>query len=385
MPVQLEAPQVARANERHEWEYGQRQHQAALRNIQNQVGRRTSTTSVQTCTRRFGDSYLRRAQVGRENRKLVEKLESIARGYGAWDPRAPPSKQDYIVTPGPFIVPRGEQGVSLAAPAKRVRSLNEPYRYRMQQVIMQENAQMVNRILSVGPTFNRKVEAQDFSRHRRAAQNLQRFVDRGTLPHKSLPALRVPRPSSTWTSQGLEALLVPGDLCRVGSAPVLSDASHERSWEESAGTNATEGGRSEGAVTASVTDQGSSGAGTNATEGGRSEGAVTASVTDQGSPGARTPEVRSPDRAARGLSLNPQASFSNGMSGGPFDRDHPMERRQWLSSDVGAGGSSVSPASPSGPGDKSEAGYSDNWDEESPKSQPSPGSTRSRRPRNGNL
>eukprot|EP00438_Fugacium_kawagutii_P026215 Skav225070 [mRNA] locus=scaffold4576:22118:42484:- [translate_table: standard] len=35
--VQLEAPTVARANERHEWEYGQRQHQAALRNIQNQA------------------------------------------------------------------------------------------------------------------------------------------------------------------------------------------------------------------------------------------------------------------------------------------------------------------------------------------------------------
>lgn len=347
--VQLEAPQCARANERHEWEYGQRQHQAALRNIENQARRSSTTTNPTQTGRRFGDSYLRRAQVGRENRKIVEKLESIARGYGAWDPRAPPSKQDYTVTPGPFIVPRGEHGVSLVAP-KRVRSLNEPYRFRTQQVINEANAQLVNRILSIGPTFNRKAEAQDFSRHKRTAQNLQRFVDRGSLPRRSLPALRVPRPSSTWTSQGLEALLVPGDLCRVGSAPVLSDGVRDRSWEDSAGTHAT-GARSEGAT-----------------------------GTDQGSPGAPTPAtpVLSPHRP---LSLNPQVGFANEMS--QFDAD-PIERRQWLSSDVGTGGSNVSPASPSAdPGDRSEPGYSDNWDEESPKSQPSPGTSRSRRERNG--
>ncbi|CAK8987597.1 Hypothetical protein (Fragment) [Durusdinium trenchii] len=106
MPLHFEAPYVARANERHEWEYGQRQHQAALRNIQNQAS--IKINAPQTCTRKAGDSYLRRAQVGRENRKLVEKLESIAKGYGAWDPRAPPSKEDYTVTPGPFVAPRGE-------------------------------------------------------------------------------------------------------------------------------------------------------------------------------------------------------------------------------------------------------------------------------------
>jgi len=44
-----------------------------------------------------------------------------------------------------------------------------------------------------------------------------------------------------------------------------------------------------------------------------------------------------------------------------FDAD-PIERRQWLSSDVGTGRSNVSPASPSAdPGDRSEPGYSDNW------------------------
>ena len=41
------------------------------------------------------------------------------------------------------------------------RSLNEPYRYRMQQVISEENAALVQRILSVGPTFNRRAEERN--------------------------------------------------------------------------------------------------------------------------------------------------------------------------------------------------------------------------------
>eukprot|EP00434_Breviolum_minutum_P020092 symbB.v1.2.017720.t1/scaffold1384.1/size122353/10 len=149
----------------------------------------------------------------------------------------------------------------------------------------------------------------------------------------------------------------------------LHQGVRDRSWEDSAGTHAT-GGRSEGAT-----------------------------GTDQGSPGAPTPATPATPVLSP-LSLNPQVGFANGMS--QFDAD-PIERRQWLSSDVGTGrsnaafwqslffsfcdipcGAEVSPASPSAdPGDRSEPGYSDNWDEESPKSQPSPGTSRSRRERNG--
>eukprot|EP00913_Durusdinium_trenchii_P031911 g29887.t1 len=371
-PWLSQAPYVARANERHEWEYGQRQHQAALRNIQNQAS--IKINAPQTCTRKAGDSYLRRAQVGRENRKLVEKLESIAKGYGAWDPRAPPSKEDYTVTPGPFVAPRGEAAPSLT---KRVRSLNEPYRYRMQQALFcmlvqgplsptylcmvhwlpsrasrcmtncKENAAMVNRILSIGPTFNRKVEAAHFGRHKRteAVQNLQRFMDRGSLPRRSLPSLRVPRPSSTWTTQGLEALLLPGDLCRVGSAPAFAPAAPPEV------TSDRPLSRDPQVASLEVTlDRPLS----------RDPQATPPEVT-LGGPLSRDPQATPPQVTSdRGmvpaspssgpLSRDPQVGHSlNGSVEHSWDMDQPTERRRWLSSDVGNGGTNV--ASP-----KSQAG-----------------------------
>ncbi|CAE7560805.1 unnamed protein product, partial [Symbiodinium sp. CCMP2456] len=60
-------------------------------------------------------------------------------------------------------------------------SLNEPYRFKMQQVIQQDNEAFVRRLLGVGTTFDRRSEARDFNRHRRTVLNLQRFVDRSTL------------------------------------------------------------------------------------------------------------------------------------------------------------------------------------------------------------
>ncbi|CAJ1399136.1 unnamed protein product [Effrenium voratum] len=417
----VEAPSVARASERHEWEYSQRQHQAALRNIQKQAGHDFGrASSAQAPNRRSGDSYLRRVHLGRENRKLVEKLDSIARGYGAWDPRAPPSKKDYRVVPGPFVPPRDQLWrPELDKKPERVRSLNEAYRFRMQKSIMHENEAMVNRILAVGPTFDRKCEARDFSRHKRTAQSLQRFSDRSSLPPpRPLPKLRVPRPSSSWTPQGLEGLLVPGDLCRSGSCPAMAERkvesdSYTEPSEMSPSTQISPGRTSHGAGEVasghgSASPESSLGrsafnplndaspsSNMNSTEAASPAGgsatldpARTLAPIPSGGGSASMDPARTLDPIPLGggsATMDPARTLdplptgggtvdSTSMDPSPvglqrdrmdgWEKGEDTARRKWLSSDV-AGPSNATPASPSSNADLggSDVGYSADWDE----------------------
>lgn len=212
-------------------------HQDALKTVRGGVDQTMpncidpAVQEAQMKTRKFNDDQ-KKAYIGRENRKLVEKLSSIAKGLGGGsDPRAPPLA--FSTTPGPFIVKRktSSQLLSPTSAHKPVRSLNEAYRFKTQRAVDRDNACLVRRILAVGSTFDRQQEAKDFSKHTRTVQNLMRYTDRASLPQaqRSLPQLRIARPASTLPSgcrslQGLEALFVPGELRRAGTSPgVLRD------------------------------------------------------------------------------------------------------------------------------------------------------------------
>lgn len=215
----VEDPSVARIDERHEWEYGQQQHQAALRNARSTIDQSVPTCvdpavqRVQAQTRRFHED-LKRAEIGRENRKLVEKLTSISRGYGrVRDPRAPPPME-----PG-----RSKMSTSSLQPS----ASTEKMRVK-QWAIDQENASLVRRIISVKSCFDRKADSRDFEKHGRAVYNLQRYTDPRQVPPpqpRSLPPIRPIRPSSfSGQLQGLEGLFLPGDLRRAGSESFLASS-----------------------------------------------------------------------------------------------------------------------------------------------------------------
>lgn len=366
--VRLEAPCAARVSERHEWEYGQRLHQAALQNLQKQgpTGAYSRPPKAQARVRQFSNAH-REAAIGLENAKLIEKLEHIATGYTGADPRAPPSKKDYRKLPGPFVARRGER-VSPSDPPKRVRSLNEPYRFKMQQVIQQDNEAFVRRLLDVGTTFDRRSEARDFNRHRRTVLNLQRFVDRSTLQSRSLPPLRTAaRPSSTSSALGLESLLVPGDLVRLGSSPALLDRSKEERSSEMPSGSLAEPSSTDISDPSSVAELPGPALGSPNTAGGAPStegdapspttenfespgssqlspltgkkvglGTGTHSERDPRSPATVVQEDMSPDQGSvLRLGSPSKVPGSDPLSWGMDYSTEPTERRKWLSSDAG--------------------------------------------------
>lgn len=228
--VPSESPFMSSLGEQHEWGSGMHRHQEALKNVKSQLHRGAShsvdsrTLQVQANTRRFCED-LRRAEIGRENRKLVDRLHSIAKGQaGHPDPRAPP--------PQPRLGRVGSSSVLSAvassfAHPERSRSLNEPFRRKTQRGIDHDNASLVRRILAVKSTFDIKGDERDFKKHRKTAVMLQRSQTLAPLnrsrsqPPRGLPPVRAPRPLSSCaaTASGLESLLLPGFL-RSSSGPL---------------------------------------------------------------------------------------------------------------------------------------------------------------------
>lgn len=238
-----EAPHLARLDENYEWGYGQHKHQESLKNIRGLVDqsapktRDPVTQRAQASTRKFCEDQ-KRAEIGRENRKLVDRLSTIARGTtDRGDPRGPPPSSSLV---GNAL--RGRQrpsaveaanahNAALAAPG----SLNSQFRRKTQRHIDQDNAALVRRILAVKSTFDRKEEAKHYKRHERAVHLLQRLPDSGAgtseaagksggsrkrlgVP-RSLPPLRQSRSLASMTAPvtGLKELFVPGELRRSTS------------------------------------------------------------------------------------------------------------------------------------------------------------------------
>lgn len=250
-----EAPNISRIDEKYEWSYGQKRHQETLKTVKGCVDQSVpksinpAAQNIQAHSRNFHESH-KRAEIARDNRKLVERLESISKGVGTQDPRAPPRVDRKALASISAPALNGFQKGSLRPSAAAAtmanlaaqrsnltaggvvaadghRSLNEAGRNRVQREIDLDNAGMVRRILSTGSTFDRKSQHRDFSRHTRTVHLLQRLADPAKKPQqpRSLPPLRPPRPAHSASANGLQAFFMPGMLrsASTGGYPELEN------------------------------------------------------------------------------------------------------------------------------------------------------------------
>jgi len=253
--VPAEAPHISRLDEKYEWSYGQKRHQETLKTVKGLVDQSVpksinpAAQNIQAHSRNFHESH-KRAEIARDNRKLVERLESISKGVGTQDPRAPPRVDRKALASISAPALNGFQKGSLRPSAAAAtmanlaaqrsnltaggvvaadghRSLNEAGRNRVQREIDLDNAGMVRRILSTGSTFDRKSQHRDFSRHTRTVHLLQRLADPAKKPQqpRSLPPLRPPRPAHSASANSLQAFFMPGMLrsASTGGYPELEN------------------------------------------------------------------------------------------------------------------------------------------------------------------
>jgi len=241
-PVPAEGPSLCTANERHEWTYGLEKHKAALKSTRPQVDQAKphcidpAVQKIQANTRKFCEDR-KKAEIGRENRKLVERLENIARGRAGHgvDPRAPPPAASVAVLPRAAVRPHAASagmlpGALSTDQGSHTRSYEVIKRMRQRAVDI-ENAGMVRRILAAKPnqTLDTAGHARDFAKHQRARHLLQRLPfekdaiggRRGPPAPRTLPPLRPRRPltDSAVTLVGLGDLFMIGDLRRTESGP----------------------------------------------------------------------------------------------------------------------------------------------------------------------
>lgn len=234
-PVPADAPYAAHLNEKKEWEYHQMRHKQMLANMTTQVNTtkpksiNPKAQSIQAYSRRFHVDA-KNAEIGRENRKLVDKLMTIAKTSGQCAP--PGSISGYGAGPQPLSMGGGCTTRAPGAgyqPSKmpggpggsssRCRSLNDNFRRAEQQRMDRENAGMVRRILSVNGTFDPARDERSFQRHKRAVNLLQRLPATGGKTN-SLPPLNPNRPKSyPAPAKGLDCFMLPSDLHRSPSAP----------------------------------------------------------------------------------------------------------------------------------------------------------------------
>lgn len=209
---------MATADEWHEWDYHLQKHKEILQNIKGTVdqkrpfGANPVVRRAQENTRKFYDD-LKKAEIGRANKKIVEKLNYISKGAQAYDPRAPPPAR--MLAAGPSKAAQSE------APGRsKSQSLQSANRIWM---VEQDNVSLVRRILSMKSIFDGNgKELQEFQRHQRDVQMLQKLPNgpKKTVPApRNLPPLRPPRPSNLGavTLHGLDMLFLPGDLKRSAS------------------------------------------------------------------------------------------------------------------------------------------------------------------------
>jgi len=228
-----EPPYLATSDDRHEWSYGQHKHREAVGAMRGMVDQSTpkcvdpQLQEVQAYTRRFREDQ-RRAEIGRENLKMVNRLQSISKNNQHSDPRAPPPARPPPALPGsPGAIANGP-AVTTNIKGEKLRSLNAPGRQVVQRQINQDNAALVRRILSIKTTFDIKKEKHDFQRHQSASYLLQRLPGEKRKPKhpRSLPPVRPLRSTSELSlpARGLDSLFLPGDLTRAVSSSALTHA-----------------------------------------------------------------------------------------------------------------------------------------------------------------
>lgn len=271
-PNLAEAPYICNADGLHEWSYAQEKHKAALKNVKGLIDQSPprsldpSAQRIQAHTRRFCEDQ-KRAEIGRENRKMVERLQMISRGgemvHGG-DPRSPP--------PSMGMRSHSQPSLSLATTSSypdKVRSLNEPLRRKNQKEILDGNASLVRRILHAKGEFDAKADRRDFKRHLKAGANLRRIPSKekdgsrsrhhslggsasaGSLssPLRPLPPMRPRVMNFSAPLQGLGALFIPGELMPLGAPmPVRERTSRPpaepRRSPRSGGSRSASGSRS---------------------------------------------------------------------------------------------------------------------------------------------
>jgi len=224
---------VCGADGYHEWKYHQEKHKAAVHKAKGLVDQsqprslNPATQHVQARTRRFCEGQ-RQAEIGRENRKLVERLAVISKGgeHGN-DPRQPPNTLGVRSMSQPSL-----QSASISVVPDRLRSLNEPGRRKTQKEILDSNASLVRRILHTKGQLDRMADEKDWKRHQRAGVNLRRMPEPRekealSAPPRTLPPMRPPREIRGATRKlnfsapllGLDALMLPSDLLPLGDLP----------------------------------------------------------------------------------------------------------------------------------------------------------------------
>lgn len=382
VPVPADAPYAANLNERKEWDYHQHKHQEALKKVSGLVDKSKPkcidppVQSIQARTRRFQEDW-KKAEIGRENRKLVNKLHTIAKTHGSCGP--PPQAAGGM--PSAAVALLGTTGRTLRPSAaaacippagERSRSLNDNYRRKVQRTIDQDNAGMVRRILSVKATFDPKKDERDFQRHKRAVNLLQRLPDRKRNP-RSLPPLRPQRSNSNpATERNLKALIFPGDLQRSESGP---GALEWRTPAAEGGVDAFPRSSSEGhARTAPLSSEDMDTASSpSAAPAPAASDAADASPLGFGGP--MSPGATGPDNEKR-QAMQRQATGS----AFPHQSDSATKRRQWIPGqeespkeedplprkDAASGaGQKVGISLLTGMSSESELQYADDWDEDS--------------------
>jgi len=225
-PLVAEAPYKAQLTEKHNWSYSLQKHQEHIKaanpsvNSGAPLSRDAGLIQTQARTRQFCSDQ-RRAEIGRENRKLVDRLTEIAK---------PPALPGGTARSSPGSRQRSVSSSVVEMARETTGSLNRPLRQRTQRGIEQDNASLVRRILSAKTTFDTRKNETDFRRHKRCSQSIRRMPERSSQP-RSLPPLRPGRPHSTQDLRGLEDLLTPGDLRR----PMLRSESGPPALEDRQG------------------------------------------------------------------------------------------------------------------------------------------------------
>lgn len=228
-PVPAEGPALCTVNEKHEWQYGLIKHKEAVVTTKSSIDQAKPksydqrTMAVQQNGRQFKKD-LAKAEIGRENRKMVERLEGIARGRAGHgkDPRAPPPAHAAGALPIAALRPHAASGTLVQASRRD----NDGKRLMKQKFVDLDNAGMVRRILAAKPTksLDSGQLADAFDKHLRARSCLHKLPHDGPVPlsrSKSAPRTLPPlqRPTGPVTLTGLEFLFVPGDLARSKSGP----------------------------------------------------------------------------------------------------------------------------------------------------------------------
>ncbi|CAK0861668.1 unnamed protein product [Prorocentrum cordatum] len=178
--------------------------------------------ATQEQTRKFWQDQ-GKAEVGRENRKLVDRLQKISGGIGESEGVRVPRAE--LRGRSPHALHRPASAAALRAAGgdgesrQQPRSRADPPRWKTQRAIEQDTLGLVRPIL--GSSCSRAGETEDFARHRRGEQLLRRIAE-GRRPRCRWSSGGLPRPLAPAASPGgsmtreLHGLFFLADLQRAG-------------------------------------------------------------------------------------------------------------------------------------------------------------------------